>query len=1089
MQKLNKVYYLLIAYWLCFVFSYAQDKVKKDVFLLSSPKVGLPFIQNFSPKNYHAGGQNFCVLQDKRGIMYFGNSEGILEYDGATWRVLPLPNRSEVHSLATDDETGVIYVGGQKEFGFLTTNTSGSLEYTSLLKYVDEKYRSFGDVWSITPTKNGIYFRTARALYRWEKEKQKMKIWELEGGTNWGYWVNNRFFIYFENKGLFELQNDEIKPIKIGEKFKTEVIYGIIPSSKKGEMILFAENTGMMTWDGINEPKAMQNAPVNAFVKKQTLQIKVINSELIAIGTRRNGLILCDYQGNIQYTLNMSKGLQDNFMWALYLDNTGNLWVAFNNGISLIEINTHFTYYNENAGLYGHVYQILPYKNYLLAATSVGTFYKPLLPKNAEDNKFKPITNINTQTWKFQPVDDGVLITANNGIFFLKDTVATLIPVNIKDEISTPRSWFVMPIPNYPENLFINTALGLLLAEKKDGKWQITKKIKGIARENLFYMVKDDKNNIWIDNYSRGVFSLYFHKPDSATLKLYGKKDGLPEDVKNRIFKNDHTWFISSSKGIFTFNYTNNIFEYNPQLSQQYFSSKINTEVTLTRKNAIKNEEWVVINEENKEFKKKTRVFSIQNGKPSEYYFFGKTDKLTIRDIIGVDSITFFATSEGVYEHHHSLPQNNFANWRTYIRQVIWKDSILYNGSGTPKIFTLPYSNTNINFVWASTDYSNNASMHYQFILEGFDKEWSDWNMSSSKSYTNLPEGRYTFRIKARNIYGNIGNESTYVVEIQPPWYRTIWAYLMYFCLLVILIFLVAQIYARRLKWQNKRLEALIEERSAEIRHQKEDIEAKNIIISKQNEELKNTNYLLENRVRERTTSLERAYEELLRINRELDNFTYRAAHDIRGPVSRLIGLCVLAEMDLKDNEKALSYINIFKEEAINTQNVLVKLVRVYEVKAANVRIVSFSLLDLIHQAIQQVKAMYPAIHADIEAKVDSKLSHIKTDQYLLLHCIVNIVENAMIYSKDMHNKIVVEATLESEKKVKIKITDQGLGINGEIIPKIFDMFYRGTERSKGTGLGLYITQIAMDKLDGSIEVTSEGTNKGATFVLNLPIR
>ncbi|MCU0437422.1 MAG: ATP-binding protein [Raineya sp.] len=1088
MQKLNRRYYTLIVCWLCFALSYAQEKTKQDVFLLSSPKVGLPFIQNFSPKNYHAGGQNFCVLQDNRGVMYFGNSEGVLEYDGTTWRVLPLPNRSEVHALEID-KNNVIYVGGQKEFGFLTTNEVGSLEYVSLLKYVDEKYRSFGDVWSITPTEKGVYFRTAKALYRWEKEKQKVKVWELEGGTNWGYWVNNRFFLYFENKGLFELQNEEIKLVNGGEKFKNEVIYGIVPSQTKGEMLVFTENIGMMSWDGVNEPKPIQNAPVNVHIKKQTLQIKVINQKLIAIGTRRNGLLLIDYQGNIQYTLNMEKGLQDNFIWALCLDNTGNLWVAFNNGISLVELNTHFTYYNENAGLYGHAYQVLVHKNYLYVATSIGTFYKPLFPKSVEENRFKPIININTQTWRFQTVEDGILVTANNGIFFLKDTTATLVPVTIKDEIPTPRSWFIMPIPNYPQKLFVNTALGLLLVEKEEGKWQIKKKIKGIARENLFYMIKDDKNNVWIDNYTKGVFSLYFHKPDSATLKLYGKKDGLPEDVKNRVFKNGETWFISSNKGIFTFNYNRKNFEYNPQLSQKYLFSGKNTEVALTRKNVAKNEEWIVTNEENKDFKKKIKVFSIVDGKPTAYHFFEKSDRITIRDIIGIDSITFFATSEGIYEHHHTLPKNNHANWRTYIRQVSWKDSLLYNGSGQPKNVILPYSNTNINFIWASTDYSNNASMLYQFILEGFDKEWSEWGSSNTKSYTNLPEGRYTFRVKARNVYGYTNNEATYTLEISPPWYRTIWAYLVYFLLLLILIFLVAQMYAYRLKSQNKKLEVLVQERSAEIRHQKEDIEAKNAIISKQNEELKNTNQLLENRVRERTTSLERAYEELLKINRELDNFTYRAAHDIRGPLSRLIGLCVVAEMDLKEDEKALNYVNLVKEEALNTQNVLVKLVRVYEVKAANVRIASFSLIELIQQAIQQVKSMYPAIHADIEVKVSPELNHIKTDQYLLLHCIVNIVENAMIYSREAGSKIVIEAEKLSEKKIKIKIIDQGLGIDSEIIPKIFDMFYRGTERSKGTGLGLYITQIAMNKLDGNIEVNSEGTNKGAMFVLNLPIR
>jgi len=1089
MQKLNKSYWSCFLFWLCCVFSYAQEKAGNDAFLLSSPKVGLPFIQNYSSKNYHAGGQNFCILQDHRGIMYFGNSEGLLEYDGTTWRVIPLPNRSEVHAL-TMDKDNVIYVGGQREIGYLVKNEFGSLQYVSLVKHIEEKYRSFGDVWSATPTPEGVYFRTARALYRWDKAAQKMKVWQLENSTNWGYWVHNRFFLCFENKGLFELVDEDIKLVKSGERFKNEVIYGIIPSNEQGKMLLFAENTGIMSWDGVSEPKPME-AEVNKLIKKQTLYIKVINKNLIAIGTRRNGVIFTDYQGNIQYILDMSKGLQDNFVWGLTLDKSGNLWVAFNNGISLVELSTHFTYYNENSGLYGHVYQVLPYKDYLLAATSIGTFYKPMKPKRIEDNRFKPIHNLNTQTWRFQPVEDGVVISANNGMFFLKDTIATPILVEIKDEIPTPRSWFVMPIPNDPERLFVNTALGLLVVEKTEGKWRISRKIKGVNRENLFYMVKDEQNNVWIDNYTKGVFSLQFHKPDSATLKLYGKKDGLPDDVKNRVFKNDDNWFISNNKGVFTFNYTLNSFEYNPQLSQKYLPLGKNSEIALVRKNKAKNEEWVVINEENKDFKKRIRVFSLKNGQaPVMYHFFEKSDRIMIRDIVSIDSLSFFATSEGIYEHHHSLPPNEHSSWNIYIRQVVWRDSVLYNGSGEAKQFTLPYSpKTGINFIWASTDYTNANSVQYQFLLEGFDKDWSSWETRFSKNYTNLPEGRYTFKVKARNIYGHTSPEALYTIEINPPWYRTLWAYLIYLCFLGGAIVFIAKMYARRLKSENERLESIVQERSTEIRQQKEDIEAKNTIISKQNEELKNTNHLLENRVKERTTSLERAYEELLKINRELDNFTYRAAHDIRGPLSRLIGLCVVAEMDLQGDEKALNYIDMLKAEAHNTQNVLGKLVRVYEVKSANMRITSFSLLDLIHQAIQQTVNMYPHNLDKIQIKIDPAITNIKTDQYLLLHCIVNLVENAVIYSKESNDLILIEAVMSGKNKIAIKITDEGLGINPEVMPKIFDMFYRGTERSKGTGLGLYITQIAIHKLDGDIEVFSGGTNKGTTCVLNLPVR
>jgi signal transduction histidine kinase len=1075
-----KLTYLYLLFLFVAAFSFAQEK--ESPFLLSSPGIGLPFIQNFAPKHYQAGGQNFCILQDDRGLLYFGNSEGLLEYDGISWRLIPLPNRSEVHALAMD-ESKRVYVGGQKEFGYLQANEKGAIQYVSLVEHIEEPYRNFGDVWSITPTENGTYFRTARALYKWHQNK--MKIIALEGSTNWGYVVGKRFFLYLENKGLYELKNDELIPTKGGEKFKNEAIYGMI-EIEPDKIFLFAENSGLMLWNIQEEPKPF-DAPINQYIRGQTLQTRTITPHLIAIGTRRSGLLIIDHKGKVRYTLDMRKGLQDNFIWAMNTDQIGNLWLALNNGISLVEINSNFTHYNDKTGLYGQVYQVLPYKKYLLAATSVGTFFKPMYPKTIEENYFRPIRNLNTQTWRFVKINDEVLISTNNGLFVLKDTTATLVPSNLKNDMPNPRSWFIMPIPNYPEYLFVNTALGLLLVEKKEGQWQITKKIKGLVRENLFYMLIDNQNNIWIDNYTKGVFRLYFHQPDSATLKKYGKKEGLPDDVKNRVFREKEHWFVATAKGIYSFDYQKEKFVYDSSLTKIYLPFR-NTEMSLIRQGK-QNEVWLVLNEESKDFKKRLKVLTRKNDSVRFYQFFEKTDKITIRDIAVLDSTTLFSTSEGVYEYHHYLSESKKVKWHTYLRAIIWQDSTLYYGTGTPQEAFLPYSKANISFHWASTYYSDNEAMQYQFFMDGFDKSWSEWQSSSSKSYTNLPEGRYTFKVRAKNFEGQLSNEATYTFQIAAPWYKTIWALIGYFGIGVLLVILAVKIYTIRLKGENERLEKIVEERSAEIRKQKEDIEAKNLIISEQNEELRVTNQQLENRVKERTISLERAFEELLRINRELDNFTYRAAHDIRGPISRLLGLCVVAEMDLKEDQQAITYINLVKNEALNTQNILTKLVRVYEVKSASLRISPIQIENLVEQTIKEISESNSGHRSKFIIEIASEAQQINTDRYLLKHCIANIIENAIFYAHKQENNVWIRTYLPEKEILAIEIRDEGMGIDTEALPHIFEMFYRGTEKSRGAGLGLYITKVAINKLDGNVQVHSEGLNKGTTFILKLPIR
>ena len=103
---------------------------------------GLPFIQNYFPKDYKADFQNWCTVQDHRGILYFANGNGVLEFDGEHWRIIKVGNDNAVSSLVVDD-SGRIYVGSIAEFGYLAPSLNGELKYVSLIQKIDKKYRNF----------------------------------------------------------------------------------------------------------------------------------------------------------------------------------------------------------------------------------------------------------------------------------------------------------------------------------------------------------------------------------------------------------------------------------------------------------------------------------------------------------------------------------------------------------------------------------------------------------------------------------------------------------------------------------------------------------------------------------------------------------------------------------------------------------------------------------------------------------------------------------------------------------------------------------------------------------------------------------
>src|SRR5690606_27585276 len=133
--------------------------------VFSQGTVSRPQIFNYSSGDYKGGIQNWDVAQDSKGIMYFGNNEGLLSFDGQYWRLYPLPNSTIVRSISID-QNDRIYVGGQDEIGYFEPNVRGTLIYYSLKEKLPEAERLFSDVWHIETIGEDIFFHTSRYIFR-----------------------------------------------------------------------------------------------------------------------------------------------------------------------------------------------------------------------------------------------------------------------------------------------------------------------------------------------------------------------------------------------------------------------------------------------------------------------------------------------------------------------------------------------------------------------------------------------------------------------------------------------------------------------------------------------------------------------------------------------------------------------------------------------------------------------------------------------------------------------------------------------------------------------------------------------------------
>jgi len=225
--------------------------------------------------------------------------------------------------------------------------------------------------------------------------------------------------------------------------------------------------------------------------------------------------------------------------------------------------------------------------------------------------------------------------------------------------------------------------------------------------------------------------------------------------------------------------------------------------------------------------------------------------------------------------------------------------------------------------------------------------------------------------------------------------------------------------------------------------------------------------------------------EELRVVNQELDRFVYSASHDLRAPLSSLLGLINLVRIE--EEQKNLSMYLDMMSRSINKMDSFIKEI-IYHSKNTRLEVVSneIDFESLLQDILEDLHFMEGGerILKTIEVKQAEKFYSDKNRLRVVLN---NLLSNAIRYSDLQKAKSFIKATVKVKKKqAVIKIKDNGQGIHQEHLTKVFEMFYRASSDTKGSGLGLYMVKETIDKLKGIIEVDSEYT-EGTTFIIKIP--
>lgn len=802
-------------------------------------KIGVPFITNYNSKTYKAASENWDVLQDSKGMMFFANHFGIMQFDGVRWSIVTQPeNKSMIRSLAIDKKDR-IYVGAQCDFGYADQLSNGQYKYTSLVKLLPNSAKNFGDVLHTVVLQDEVVFFSSEKIFIYKANK--IKVIASHSNFDEFFLVGDDYYVLDNKEGLFQLKDDVLQPAIDGQKFAGMKIRKVFAT--KGGMILLTQKNGLFTY---------KNHQIQPFVTEADYLLKqnqistgiLLSDGYYGIGTRQAGLVVIDSAGHLIQHINKQMGLQNEYVTNLKTDKEGNLWVTLKEGISMIQISSPLSRILDTANAETKIYCSQIYQNKLYIGTDNGLFWldwEAYKSGKQENVHFQHISGMSENVWNIGVFGHSILAFEKNGIFEIKGNSAQLLA-------KTDGAWQGIIIPNHPDLLLVGGYNGLYLLKNSNGSWVFQHKIKGFG-ESSRVLVTDKEGNIWLAHGYKGIYKIKFNKKFDAVLDLqfYNQKDGFPSSLFLNNFEIKDQILFGTTKGVYKQDKTSK-----KMIPDAFFKKYLGTENHIRLlKEDNQNNIWYVSGDNTGKMNRKANGSFTREELPFR--------KLRYLYVPGFENIqttdngdVFFGTQEGLIHYKNTKYKSYQSKYRAVISEVkciFPKDSLLFSSrydvlptninSKDGLSTVLSYSNNALHFSFAALCYDQADATNYEYWLEGFEPKWSEWNLQTEKEYTNLTENEYIFHVRAKNIYDVVSEEAVFKFKILPPWYRTTWAYLLYVLLFGVLIYAIIK-YQKNLAERDREQLILNQEKEllqnrAALNEQKLALEQENMAIMREN--------------------------------------------------------------------------------------------------------------------------------------------------------------------------------------------------------------------------------------------------------------
>lgn len=782
-------------------------------------------IQNFTRLDYNAASQNWAVCFDDDGYTYFGNDRGLLVYDGDNWELHSTDNHTVVKSLYFDKESGRVYSGGYRDFGYWEKNQLGKLAYHSIVPNAIKASMNQELIWCISRTKTHFYFQSYQNIYVHEISGNEWSVVHDVRGLMHST-VRDTIYVAGKENGVMTISEDDnsafigTSPLEANFFLPWDEHKLLVGSYRKGLYLL--ENSALRPWQ----------VSANNVLKQKTINRGIaVNDSTYLIATLDDGMYLLSNQGRILEHINQKNGLINNTILDVVLGPNQQLFVATDNGISIVHLDAEIKYHIDITNNLGHITQVLEFNDYTYIGTNNGLYFMPKKydPSTFDFNALKRMPQVNGHIWYIKQYDGKVFCGANNGLFEITGTKATLI---------TKIGGGSTALIQLPEGDGYLSAfyyrMGIIKARQdgpKAGQLYCVGLIEGFDN-TCTTIAFDAQNKLWACGEEEGLYqmSLDVDKLRFSSVKSFDQSNGLSNLLKLNVANIDGHIVVSAHDGFYIYDSINDKLIPYDKLNSLLQEGQVCTQMTIQDDKhfwiSTLNSAMLIVNNNGIYETEKSFLFT------GKYSFPDKFQNVSI-----LKNKTVFSLDKGLAVFDRS----KIYTYKKFPLIITAANSINQNTSKSlPVVATsaspvsLAASSNNLDLHYFSVNQTPSL-LRYKWRLLDSDKKDASWNhtFDSHVSLSNLDPGSYTLEIKVIYYDQTESDSCVYAFEVKRPFLFTREGLLVIFLILVVVLIITYRVYSYLLHRNERRLKLThaheMREKKAEIKELQNDLMKKQV--------------------------------------------------------------------------------------------------------------------------------------------------------------------------------------------------------------------------------------------------------------------